>query len=275
MPLHTRIIETNLERNMTSQRMRAFYWRYLAAQKDCSGGTPHISDISSDAFAGLEPWSLRLLALPDGDFLYTQYGQEISNSTGFSMVGRKVSSNSSKAFDFFLKCYRRVKDERRPLLTFNSALASRSVASWHRLLVPALDEAGQLNIVTILHPVCLQDSVINALMQAVSDPILILKMVRDDGEDAIDANIVNANTPAKDLLAGGLLGPSHLRHCNLTDVMPTLLDEPYRSCLAAAYAEGQTTTIEEPIAFAGQTFAAITASPVGDGAAILLKTAKA
>lgn len=267
MPLHTRIIETDLERNLSSPRMRAFYWRYLAAQKDCEGGIPRISDISTDAFAGLEPWSLRLLALADGDFLYTQYGHEISSATGFSMVGKRVSSGPGKAFGFFQSCYQRVRDERRPLMTFSSALASRSVASWNRLIVPALDDAGQLNIITVLQSVRMQDSVINALMQAIHDPILIVKMVRDGGEDVVDASIVDANTPARTLL-----DRDYLHHCNLTDVMPILLDEPYHACLAAAYADGKTTTIEERIDLAGSTFAGFTASPIGDGAAILLKT---
>lgn len=267
MTLHTRVIETDLEQNLTSPRLRAFYWRYLAAQKDCKGIIPNISDLSCDAFGGLEPWSLRLLAMPDGNFLYTQYGHEISKSTGFSMVGRSLSSNSGQAFDFFLECYQRVRDEHRPMLTFNSALASRSVASWHRLVVPAFDDAGQLNIITILQPVCMQESVTKALMQAISDPVLILKMVRDGGKDVIDANIIDTNAPAKDLL-----DHKYLHHSNVSEVMPIILDEPYRSCLAAAYSQGQTTTIEEPLDLAGQTFTGFTASPIGDGAAIMLRT---
>lgn len=267
MPLHTRIIEIDLEKNIKSQRLRAFYWRYLAAQEDCEGGIPHISAISCDDFSKLEPWSLRLVALPNGDFLYTHYGHEIANSSGFSMIGRNVSTSSGKAFRFFLDCYRRVRDERRPLLTFSSALAGRSVASWHRLIVPALDDAGQINIVTVLQPVATQEAVIDALMQAIPDPVVIVRMVRDGGEHVIDANILDANTPAKKLL-----DRETLLHCNLSDVMPKLLDEPCRTCLATAYADAQTATIEDAITVAGESFTALTAYPIGDGAAIVLKT---
>lgn len=268
MPLHTHVIETDFENSLTNRRMRAFYWRYQAAQKDCEGTLPHISDLSCDAFAGLEPWSLRLLALPDGDFLYTQYGHEISNSVGFSMVGKSLSSSSGQAFAFFLKCYQRVRDEHRPLLTFSSALASRCVASWHRLIVPALDDVGQTNLITILQPVKMQEAVNAALMQAVSDPILIVKMVRDDGRHVTDANIVDSNAPARELL-----NSNYLHHSTVSQIMPILLEHPFQDCLASAYSQGQTTSIEEPIDVAGRTFAGFTASPVGDGAAILLKTA--
>lgn len=267
MPLHTHVIESDFEKNLASPRMRAFYWRYQAAQKDCEGIIPHISDLSCDAFAGLEPWSLRLLALPDGDFLYTQYGQEISNSVGFSMVGKSLSSSSGQAFGFFLKCYQRVRDEHRPLLTFSSALASRCVASWHRLIVPALDDVGQMNLITILQPVRMQEAINAALMQAVSDPILIVKMVRDDGRHVTDANIVDTNAPARELF-----NSTYLHHSTVSEMMPVLLEQPHRACLASAYSQGQTTTIEEPFEVAGRTFAGFTASPVGDGAAILLKT---
>lgn len=268
MPLHTRVIETDFEQNLTNPRMRAFYWRYLAAQEACEGDIPHISDLSDDAFAGLEPWSLRLLALPDGDFVYTQYGHEISRTTGFSMVGKSVSSSSSRAFKFFLTCYQRVRDEHIPLVTFSSALASRSLASWNRLMVPACDDAGQLNIITVLQPVHMHESVTSALLQAISDPVLILKMIRDGGEEVVDANILDANAPAEDLF-----NRSYLNQCILTDIMPSLLDEPYHACLAAAYAEGRTATIDRSIDIAGRSFAGITAYPIGDGAALLLHPA--
>lgn len=268
MPLHTRIIETDFERNLTNPRMRSFYWRYLAAQEDCEGNIPHISDLSDDAFAGLEPWSLRLLALPDGDFVYTQYGREISRTTGFSMVGKSVSSSSDRAFKFFLTCYQRVRDERIPLMTFSSALASRSLASWNRLIVPARDSAGQLNIITVLQPVYMHEATISALLQAIGDPVLILKMIRDGGEEVVDANILDAN-----ILAEDLFNRSHLNQCILSDVMPSLLEDPFRACLAAAYADARTTTLEQTIDIAGRSFAGITAYPIGDGAALQLNPA--
>lgn len=267
MPIHTRVIETDIECNLTSPRMRAFYWRYQAAQKDCDDIVPHISDLSCDAFAGLEPWSLRLLALPDGDFLYTQYGHEISKTVGFSLVGRSLSLSSGPAFEFFRKIYQRVRDEHRPLLTFSSALASRCVASWHRLIVPAIDDVGQINLITILQPIKMQEATIAALMQAVSDPILIVKMVRDEEPDVVDANIIDSNAPARQLL-----NRNYLHHSNISDVVPVLLEQPYRGCLASAYAQGQTTAIEKPFEVAGRRFRGFTASPIGDGAAILLKS---
>jgi hypothetical protein len=268
MPLHTHVIETDFENHLISPRMRAFYWRYQAAQKDGDDIVPHISDLSCDAFAGLEAWSLRLLALPDGDFLYTQYGHEISKTVGFSLVGKSLGSSSGPAFEFFRKCYQRVRDEHRPLLTFSSALASRCVASWHRLIVPALDDVGQMNLITILQPVKTQEAIITALMRAVSDPILIIRMVRDEGPDVIDANIIDSNKPAKELL-----NCNYLHHSDVSSVIPVLLQQPYRDCLASAYAQGETTTLEEPFEVAGRAFTGLTASPIGDGAAVLLRAA--
>ena len=265
MPLHTRVFDHDLETHLPRGRFHTFFSRYECLRRESEPRLPKISEICADRTMGLDQWSSRLLALPDGDFLYLHYGAEIEAMVGFTMVGRRVSENRGLAFSFFRECYERVIATHKPLLTFSSALATTKVASWRRLILPAIDDADQVNLVTVMEAIDMRDSLVSAMLQSLDDPVIVIRMIRDPDNAATDAQLLRANEPGRNLFNG-----KSIKHLHLSDCAPELLAPPFSDALREAYSNGTRMEVEHPLTIHDQTFPRLTACANGDGALIIM-----
>lgn len=275
MPLFGKVYDTDLDEHLGRGRIKALYARYQKAwcaaravqsprPRPPAIALPQLNALCIDQCMGLENWASRLIQLPDGDFLYTFYGSQVSQAVGFTMTGKRVSNGSGQAFSFFSNCYTKAAKERQPLVTFSSALASPSVASWRRLILPCVDEGDFMHILTILEPIAANERMMDAIMEAVDEPVIALHLLRDQGQEVLDARLISANQPALDAM-----GKTSTRHLNLSDFAPQLLDEPVLSTLRTAYSDGKKSRYEGEILLGRQAFNGLVATPLGDGVALV------
>ena len=266
MPLHTRVFDQDLEAQLPRGRVHTFFSRYETLRQESGTRPPQVSELCADRTMGLDAWSSRLLALPDGDFLYTHYGAEIESMVGFTMTGRRVSENRGLAFSFFRECYERVFNTQKPLLTFSSALATTAVASWRRLILPAIDDAEQVNLITVLEAIDMRDSLVGAMLQSIDDPVIVIRMIRGQNNDPTDAQLLRTNEAAT-----ALFKFRSLRHLQLSDCAPQLLEPPFCDTLKEAYSKGVRAELAHALTIEGETFQGLTACANGDGALVILR----
>ena len=80
------------------------------------------------------------------DFLYRVYGTAIAQQSGLEMTGKRVRDVPIPLVAvYFLATYRAVTFVRRPLFTHHATHHSIQVAQWDRLILPFVDEAGEVD----------------------------------------------------------------------------------------------------------------------------------
>ncbi len=263
--LHTEVYEDNVEAHVNRGRQHAFWHGYLAAKDQRNDALPTVDAVCGEQTRELDDWMSRLQELPDGDFLYTHHGKELATAMGRSWLGQRASHYKDQSCSFFLTCYKQVAKTKAPLVTVSNEPSGGSVASWKSLLVPAVDGAGQLNIIALLRPVQREHAVISGLLDIVDDPVLVFQMIRNSGQEVIDARITQLNTAAEKLLK-----IKNVRHLHVSDCAPQLLQEPMRSMVRKAYSEARKGWFNEPFVLGDEAFRAATATPNADGAVIRL-----
>lgn len=265
MMLHTELYEDDLEKHLNRGRQRAFWRSYLAARTQLNDELPSVDAVCGEQIRELNAWMSRLQRLPDGDFLYTHHGEELAMAMGRSWLGQRASNCQDQACRFFLKSYRHVAETELPIVTVSNEPSGGKVASWKSLLVPAIDGAGQLNIIALLRPVEREQAIMSGLLDIIDDPVLVLQMIRNGGQDVIDARILQLNAPAEQLLK-----IDDVRHLHVSDCAPQLLQEPMLPMIRKAYSESRKGKLNEPFVLGDQAFRAAIATPNADGAVVRL-----
>ncbi|MBV6656361.1 MAG: hypothetical protein KI785_01205 [Devosiaceae bacterium] len=271
MPIFAETFDDNLEARMEGNRIKALYRRYLSEQQlvelDGEGALPSLSSIAADRYLGLEDWIIRMVALESGDYVYEAFGAEISGHSGLSMVGKRLSDCRGRPFEFFRTCYDRVLVDRKPLFAVSAAVLSPRVGRWGRLVLPVLDDAGRQHVISVLQPVSREAVTLEGLLEAVTEPAIVVQMVRSQGEDVIDARVTALNEPAKEVL-----GVQSLKHLHLSDIAPQLLNGPRLTAIKQAYAGGTRVECDNGFTLRNRWVSMFSATRAGDGAVLLLQT---
>ncbi|MEM1287091.1 MAG: hypothetical protein AAGH60_01935 [Pseudomonadota bacterium] len=268
MPLHSKIHRgADIGKNLPTGKIRSLFNLYQAERASTNNrdDLPLISVIAEGNFGGLSDWIIQLSAQPDGDYVFHSFGNEIAGALGYSMLGRLVSTGPGRPYDFFKKCFDLIRETHEPLLTENSAVLTPSVASWTRLLLPCYDDTRTLKIVGALHPVSWQECMLESLLRISDNPLIAIKMVRNQGRDVIDAEIVNLND-----LARRVLNISAKRHLYLSKCAPILLSAELLPTIKSAYANDAKVRIQQSFEINGVAFSGMTATHCGDGAILEL-----
>lgn len=79
------------------------------------------------------------------DFRYRVYGSRIAQFSGFDLTGKCLGHVDAPSIsrDFMLACYKALLRRQHPLFTQHKSPRDFLVATWSRLLVPLVDEAGK------------------------------------------------------------------------------------------------------------------------------------
>lgn len=113
------------------------YWLERAG-----GGVPLASALDP---AGLRPWLGNLLVMdagPDGDFVYSYYGQNFSESFRVDLVGQSIASLPDEQRRQLRAEYESVRDLKRPSARLYTAVFDGQTSTWERLVLP-LSEDGE------------------------------------------------------------------------------------------------------------------------------------
>jgi len=122
-------------------RFLLHYWRELRGDAEI----PHLSKVDA---LDLKPCLgyLMLLDIGEEELTYRLYGSKIARVSGFDMTGKTVSAITSHSFipTFFNACYRAARRRRIPILTEHQAPPEISVYNWTRLILPLVNDAGEI-----------------------------------------------------------------------------------------------------------------------------------
>ena len=79
------------------------------------------------------------------DFRYRVYGSRIAQFSGFDLTGKYLGHADAPSIsrDFMLACYKALIRRQEPLFTQHKSPRDFLVATWSRLLLPLVNEAGQ------------------------------------------------------------------------------------------------------------------------------------
>ncbi|MEM6711995.1 MAG: hypothetical protein AAF590_06905 [Pseudomonadota bacterium] len=267
MGLHTEIYEQPFEKHIANSKQMAFWHRYREASQGSTQTIPKLDVLLADREPGQDTWSFRLLGLPDGDFIYTHHGEALRDTASHSHIGQRASGGTDRASRFFQQCFKQIAQDRRPLFTRSNDVTGNTVATWHSLIVPAEDDVGQLNIVGMQQPVDATIAMLRGALDVIDEPTLVLQLIRDGGQDVVDAQVKDLNPAALEML-----GVTSTRHLYTSDFAPYLMDEPFFRGLQIAFTDGERSDLEAPITINGNSFAGFVATPNGDGVVMRLKS---
>ena len=120
------------------------YWSKLAAAK----GLPLASEVDPVAMReALGYVSLMDVVTGGFDFRYRVYGTTIAAVSQVDMTGRNLSEHPASPYivEFSLAVYRAALKRRMAVFTQHTPGGVLSVSAWQRLILPLVDEAGEIN----------------------------------------------------------------------------------------------------------------------------------
>lgn len=144
--------------------------------------------------------NLMVLEPVDPALRYAYYGARIAAAAGFDMTGRLTSDFRSEVGAFFERKYREVLDSGRPLYTVHHAEHVSAVVSWERLIMPVTRDDGRKVIVCYNVPLDRKAEILDGLMDASMDGMLVMQPVRDGGGTITDFRFVMVNRRAGAIL---------------------------------------------------------------------------
>lgn len=144
-----------------------------------------------------------LMVMEPGDqaFRYAYYGFRIAAAAGFDMTGRLTSDFRSEVGSFFEQKYREVIETRRPLYTVHHAEHVAAVVSWERLMMPVRSQDGETLVVCYNVPLDRKAEILDGLMDASMDGIMVLQPVRGDNGSIDDFRFLIVNGRAGTILS--------------------------------------------------------------------------
>ncbi len=138
---------------------------------------------------------------PEADTLrYVYYGERIAQASGFDMTGRRTADFEGELAAFAEQTYRSVLASRRPLYMVAHASNTSAVVSWERLILPTRRDDGAEVIVCYSRPLVSKAEILDGLMEASMDGIVVLQPVRGAGGEIEDFRYLMVNQRSAEIL---------------------------------------------------------------------------
>ena len=190
-------IETSVSAEISSNpdllRLHQLWLKHCAV-----GSIPALRDIDFESLWCVNNLML-LRANGVGDYVYQHYGANIALVAGFDMTGKMTGDFKSEVGRFFVQAYARCIADRQPLYTTNPAAHAPMVLAWERLLLPLLDDHGNVAyVLTYNRPIALNHGLLGRLLDASDDAVLGLA-AQVPRSDCVDLKVLTANRAATEL----------------------------------------------------------------------------
>lgn len=118
-------------------------WRALARRPHALA--PHVADFDIVAFRSMMGNLMLLEPVDNGDdFVYRVYGTNIARFVSLELTGKRLTEGPLPTFAkaLFLVTYRAVLKRPEPLMCRHVAPTDFVMATWDRLVLPFVDDAG-------------------------------------------------------------------------------------------------------------------------------------
>lgn len=168
------------------------------------------SGVSVEDFGTLSGWLIVIDVLDDGeDFLYEHYGHEIAEYSGLDMTGKRVSDFGGYLATFYTGLYKAVLSTQQWVFSEHEPPKDIFVRSWQRLIVPLVDDRGD---VTRLLTLNVPDSEMRVGLELMVDPVFVV---------GADGKVIFHNRAAQVMFH---LPASHARKRSLGDLTGIALE---------------------------------------------------
>ncbi len=145
-----------------------------------------LSDFKKLQLQAFQPWLMLLEPVKNcTDFKYLKYGSEIAVMFGRDMTDHFTSEIGGHVSDFFIALYAAAITRKECVMSIHDPPADVFATSWRRLIVPLLDETGDVALIAALN---IPDNELRAGMEVLPDPAMI---VQTDGQ------LMFSNSPAR------------------------------------------------------------------------------
>lgn len=193
---HTKLTES-IDQLVANPMIAALYREWTSLRRD--GGTPPFVRLAPEqrpAIAG----NLMVLKPDAGAFRYIYYGSRIAAVAGFDMTDRLTSEFQSELGQYFTDRYREAIETGQPLYTVHHADFASSVMSWERLIMPVSHDDGTTWIVCYNVPLDRKAEILDGLLDASMDGIVVLAPVLDTEDTIVDFRYLIVNQRAGAIL---------------------------------------------------------------------------
>jgi PAS domain-containing protein len=134
-------------------------------------GEIRVNAFDLSAFGVLRDWMM--LVEPDGEsYRYLHYGPGIASHYGRDMTGRSTSDIGGYVQTFFEAIYHAARERREWVLSEHEPPSSVFVRQWRRLIVPLMDDGGQL--VERFAVINLPENELRAGLDLIADPVFVM-----------------------------------------------------------------------------------------------------
>lgn len=128
-------------------------------------------DFQITRFSAVAPWTMTLeINAPEGEFVFSHFGQGIADSFGADMTGRPVSELAPHVSQFYTALYRAACHRKEWFLSEHEPPSQVFVQSWLRLFVPLFDRFGDVTkFVALNYP----ENAFRAGLEIIPDPVFV------------------------------------------------------------------------------------------------------
>jgi len=150
--------------------VRSFFTKFRLRSLDGVGVSS--ASIGPETFGGLKGWCMLLdVESEDGPFRYSHYGHRIAEYYGADMTGKTTEAFENHISVFFTALYREVIRRREWVLSEHEPPSHIFVRSWQRLIVPLLDDKGQVDRLAVAN---VAENELRAGLDLLLDPVFVL-----------------------------------------------------------------------------------------------------
>lgn len=149
-------------------------------------GTLPDGDIDLDHFGELKEWIMLIEPVAgENDFIYTYYGEGISQNYGRDMTGHRSSEFAGHVGTFFSGLYSAMIERGETVYSEHEPPQNVFVRAWHRYIIPRVNDAGETTGFLALN---VPENELRAGLELMIDPVMVL---------TADEKIVYANRAAQ------------------------------------------------------------------------------
>lgn len=191
------VFETNFEKHLIGPEASLLHLLWVMAKGDRL--MPEENDLPAGRIAYLRENLMILKPIGSDDWLYEHYGRCIAQHAECDMSGKRVSDFRGEVRDFFVKIYKRVCEEKRPLATVHRLGSFTERPLWERIILPVA-EKGELSRLYVVNTIREQEKEISHLFaRARGRGMFFLQFLRDANGVIHDAQIIGANALARQM----------------------------------------------------------------------------
>jgi len=133
---------------LPNETMRGFLQTWDALPRRDGQNLPNHEDFDVFDFRLSMGYMFYLDVLEEGaDFRYRVFGSRLAEFAGLDWSGRTLSSYPASTYsrDFMLTGFKAILLRREPLQTQHSSPRNHMIATWHRIVVPLIDDGGVIS----------------------------------------------------------------------------------------------------------------------------------